>query len=98
DFHVTGVQTCALPILVEFIRTSALSSKSPGVPPRQIRKVFGFTTCSGVLSPTITPSSTRQNAGSPSHVSNVAPPPLPPRPPMGADRKSVVQGTRVSPE
>ena len=50
-----------MPLLVEFILISTFSSKSPGVPPFQIRKVLGPTTLSGVLSPTITPFSTRRS-------------------------------------
>ena len=72
-----------MPLLVEFIRISALSSKSPGVPPRQMRNVFGPTTLSGVLSPTMVPFSARQNLGSPFQSWNlgIGAPPPPPRPP-----------------
>ena len=77
-----------MPLLVELILISTFSSKSPGVPPFQIRKVFGPTVLSGVLSPTMTPFSTRQNFGSPSQSWNSdgwGPPPKPPRPrPVGA--------------
>ena len=72
-----------MPLLVEFILISTFSSKSPGVPPFQIRNVFGPTVFSGVLSPTMTPFSTRQNFGSPSQSwksDGCGPPPKPPRP------------------
>ncbi len=74
-----------MPLFVEFIRISTFSSKSPGVPPRQIRNVFGPTTFSGVLSPMIMPFSARQNFGSPFQSWNLEtggmpPPPRPPRP------------------
>ena len=50
-----------MPLFVPFIRNSTFSSKSLTVPPRQIRKLFSFMTFSGVVSPTISPFSTRQN-------------------------------------
>jgi hypothetical protein len=59
-----------MPLLVEFILISTFSSKSPGVPPSRSGSVFGPTVFSGVLSPTMTPFSTRQNFGSPSQSWN----------------------------
>ena len=56
-----------MPLLVPFIRNSTFSSKSLTVPPRQIRKLFWVTTFSAVVSPTISPFSTRQKRVSPSH-------------------------------
>jgi hypothetical protein len=38
-----------MPLLVELMRNSTLSSKSAGSPPRQMMKVFSLTGFSGVL-------------------------------------------------
>jgi hypothetical protein len=62
-----------MPLLVPFIRNSTFSSKSFTVPPRQIRKLLRVTTFSGVVSPTISPFSTRQNFVSPSQPFRVLP-------------------------
>ncbi len=49
----------------DVMRKSTFSSKSAGSPPRQMRKVLLLTMVSGVISPTISPASTRQYFGSP---------------------------------
>src|ERR1700678_771970 len=62
-----------MPLLPPVKRYSASSSKSAGVPSRQIRNVFCFGIAPGLVSPTIAPFSTRQNAGSPSQPFSVLP-------------------------
>ena len=56
-----------------FNLNSSLSSKSRTVPPRQMRNVLAFSCFSGVVSPTISPFSTRQTLVSPSQPVRVLP-------------------------
>src|SRR3954471_14306301 len=58
-----------MPLFVPLSLNSSFSSKSLTVPPLHIRKLLTLTTFSGVVSPTISPFSTRQRLGSPSHLS-----------------------------
>src|SRR3954454_8970589 len=55
-----------MPLFVPLSLNSTFSSKSLTVPPLHIRKLLTLTTFSGVVSPTISPFSTRQKVGSPS--------------------------------
>src|SRR5207302_8703010 len=70
--------------LLALIRYSSLSTKSRVVPPRQIMKVFALSGLSALVSPTIAPSSTRQNAGSPSQPASVVPSKIVPAPALSA--------------
>src|SRR5579859_2211272 len=62
-----------MPLFPPVSRYSASNSKSPGAPPRQIRNVFCFGIAPCLVSPTMAPFSTRQNAGSPSQPCKVLP-------------------------
>ncbi len=62
-----------MPLFVPFNLNSSLSSKSRTVSPRQMRKLFAFRGFSGVVSPMISPFSTRQTFVSPSQPFRLLP-------------------------